>query len=1740
MKFKRAAAGLVASVMALTAVATPALDNLPFAVFANVVSVTASADEYGDFEFYSTSDVGDENPIVTITGYNGSSTNVVIPSEIYGMPVGSIGNGAFQNNKTLKDVIIPDGVTSIEYSAFRGCTSLTNINVPDSVENIEEAAFLFCSSLKGIDIPAGVEHIGVMAFGGCTSIKSVTIPSTVRWVEDQAFGFTVRYVDPLTGDKMEDFTLNFEKGTAGEVYAVRNGFSTAKGLFTRELSDGTLAIGYYNGDATDFVVPSEIDGKTVTTIDSGAFADCTALKSIEIPASVNSIGQWAVGYKKVYRDEYDLLNVACYDKIDGFKINYTKNTEGHYYAVCNGFIDVGDVKVTVTGNGTLAIERYYGNDKEFVIPSEIDGIPVTEIHDYAFEGCKSLTSVTIPDTVTIISNEAFIDCPMLKEVTIPASVKEISNHAFGYLRSGYDENNDTIYTKVDGFKINYTKNTEGHYYAARNGFTDEGCVKVTDVGDGTWAVEQYYGNDKEFVIPSEIDGMPVTEIYGYAFEGCKSLTSVTIPDTVTAIFNEAFLDCPMLKEVTIPASVKEISHHAFGYLRSGYDENYNTLYTKVDGFKINYTKNTEGHFYAADNGFTDEGCLKTYITDMGEMDTIGISGFAGSNVTSFVIPEEIDGQKVVAIDSEAFIHSPMLKEVTVPASVIYIGEHALGYTYSAIKESYEKTEGFTINFEKNSEAHRYAAVNGFTDEEYLLTGEYYYGDEEYVTINKYYGGKENVVIPKEIGGKKVIGIESDAFLDNKNIKSVIIPDGVQFIYSQAFFGCTSLDEVTIPESVISIGEKAFGYYENDDYETVKKDGFVINYAKNSAGHLYATRNGFSDESCMIIESDEFGKYLRGYAGNDASVVIPDGVTYIDNESFKDCDKLTKVTIPSSVDYIGYNAFDGCASLETVIIPDSVTTIGDEAFFGCTSLKNVTIPKNVTSIGAYAFGYYEQDDNPEYMKVDGFKIDYVKGSEANYYAYVNGFTDEGGLFVSYWTDEGVVIRKYAGNDTSYTIPSVVDGKKVVGISDAAFKDCTTLKSVVIPEGVTGIMSEAFNGCTSLNKVVLPSTLDNVDNGAFANCPSLKEVTVPSGVSYIGDNAFGYCWDSENFEYKANDDFTLKYVPNSIAHYYARSNGFVTGDAFGIIERDDDAYIKYYSGDSKTVTIPSTFNGKPVSYIAEYAFDGCENIKNVTFSDNLFQINSYAFCNCSSLKEITIPATVYNIEEYALGYYLDEETYEYVKVDGFKIYCYPGTEGERYAADNGFDYELLFGKPTDVELFGEKSKSSTAITLEWLSSAGASGYVLEQYKGGKWTSIAVIKDKDRTYHTVNGLNPDTTYTFRIRAYATNGSDTLYSDNYSRTAVKTRIGNVKSFSGEGISASAVKLDWSKNDKATGYVIEQYKGGKWTALATTKNNTTLTFTVKGLADDTAYSFRIRAYKTSGGVTAYSDYVRIAGKTRIPNVAKFTGSAVSASAVKLDWSKNDKATAYVIEQYKGGKWTVLATTKNNTTLKFTVKGLAEGTTYSFRIKSFRKTGSTTDFSEYTAIKAATLLDGVSDFKVTSVTGSWITLEWAKNDKATGYAIEQYKGGKWTVIATTKNNTTLKFTVKGLKNDTTYSFRIRAYKTAGASNVYSDYVRIAGKTRIPNVATFTGSAVSASAVKLDWSKNDKATGYVIEQYKGGKWTALATTKNNTTLTFTVKGLAKGTTYSFRIKSFRKTGSTTEFSEYTAIKAATDK
>ena len=376
--------------------------------------------------------------------------------------------------------------------------------------------------------------------------------------------------------------------------------------------------------------------------------------------------------------------------------------------------------------------------------------------------------------------------------------------------------------------------------------------------------------------------------------------------------------------------------------------------------------------------------------------------------------------------------------------------------------------------------------------------------------------------------------------------------------------------------------------------------------------------------------------------------------------------------------------------------------------------------------------------------------------------------------------------------------------------------------------------------------------------------------------------------------------------------------------------------------------------------------------------------------------------------------------------------------------------------------------------------------------------------------------------------------YKDNYEEQLI---VPAVTGFASGSQTKSSAVLGWDKVSDADGYAVELYTGGKWNEVFRTSDSSVTSCTVGSLKADSTYSLRIRAFKDTDDGTVYSDYTRLAVKTKLANVAGLKAQGVTATAVKLDWARNAGATGYIIEQYKGGKWTQLAVTKNNTTLTFTVKGLAECTPYSFRVKAYKNDGGKTNYSDYVTVKASTLLGTVKNAKVTSTTGTWITLGWDRNTGATGYVLEQYKGGRWTEIAVTKNNTTLKFTVKGLRNDTTYSFRIKAYKTVGDTTTYGSYVRVVGTTDIPNVAKFTGSAVSASAVKLDWSKNDKATGYVIEQYKGGRWTEIKAVDNDIT-EITVEGLAKGTAYTFRIKSVKTVDGADKSSEYASVKVKT--
>ena len=201
---------------------------------------------------------------------------------------------------------------------------------------------------------------------------------------------------------------------------------------------------------------------------------------------------------------------------------YTEGTYGEFtYRNYGDYVEISECNESAEG--------------EFVIPYEIDGVPVTNIGDYAFSDCSGLTSVTIPNSVTNIGDSAFEWCSGLTSITIPDSVTNIGGHAFS---------NCSGLTIID-----VTENNK--YYSSENG--------VLFNKDKTVLIQYPTGNTRtEYIIPDS-----VTNIDDWAFSGCSGLTSVTIPDSVAGIGENAFYYCSGLTSITIPDSVTNIEDHTF-------------------------------------------------------------------------------------------------------------------------------------------------------------------------------------------------------------------------------------------------------------------------------------------------------------------------------------------------------------------------------------------------------------------------------------------------------------------------------------------------------------------------------------------------------------------------------------------------------------------------------------------------------------------------------------------------------------------------------------------------------------------------------------------------------------------------------------------------------------------------------------------------------------------------------------------------------------------------------------------------------------------------------------------------------------------------------------------------------------------------------------------------------------------------------------------------------------------------
>ena len=382
------------------------------------------------------------------------------------------------------------------------------------------------------------------------------------------------------------------------------------------------------------------------------------------------------------------------------------------------------------------------------------------------------------------------------------------------------------------------------------------------------------------------------------------------------------------------------------------------------------------------------------------------------------------------------------------------------------------------------------------------------------------------------------------------------------------------------------------------------------------------------------------------------------------------------------------------------------------------------------------------------------------------------------------------------------------------------------------------------------------------------------------------------------------------------------------------------------------------------------------------------------------------------------------------------------------------------------------------------------------------------------------------------------TSYKDTYTAKLTLAKVTGVKL---GGRAADALRVNWNKDANASGYIVEMYQGNKWVRVAKITSNATTTYRASGLKASTVYKFRVRAYKMEGKALAYGAYsTELAARTN-PSVvkgAKLSGRA--ADALRINWSKNASADGYIVEMYQGNKWVRVAKITNNNTTTFRKAGLKAGTAYKFRVKAYKMSGKTAVYGAYSATVAArTNPSVIKGAKLTGRAADALRINWTKNTSADGYIVEMYQGNKWVRVAKITNNSTTTFRKAGLKASTVYKFRVRAYKMSGKTALYGNYSATVTARTNPSIVKGVKIAGKAKdALRVNWTKNASAQGYIVEMYKGGKWVRVAKITKNSTNTYIKAGLAKNTAYKFRVKAYYMSGKTAVYGNYGSVSGKT--
>lgn len=604
----------------------------------------------------------------------------------------------------------------------------------------------------------------------------------------------------------------------------------------------------------------------------------------------------------------------------------------------------------IESNGTATVTWANPAVGVVTIPASLGGHPVRRIGDGAFGGRGGMTGVAIPDGVTEIGWNAFNGCSGLTSVVVPDSVTSFGHYAFGEctglvsatLGKGAKDFGEVVFRgcesleriEVDADNPNYESEdgvlfTKGKkkLFCCPGGKVGSYAIPegVEDVGEYAF---EYCGKLSEVTIPGS-----VRHLDDFAFSGCGGVTGMDIPGGVRQIGIYAFYNCGALERVTIPGSVSEIGYGVFdgcGKLGEIHVAAGNAKYETGDGVLFSRGKRQLLRFPPGKAGAY---AIPESVTE------IGAQAFSGcGRVTRLSIPgsvTKIEGyafrqcgglEEVLlkngmeSIGTYAFSHCGNLKKVSIPASVTEIAFRAF-YNCTAI-EAFEVEDGNA----------------GYGSDEGVLFSA---GKRE---LMYYTTGKTGAYIIPD--GVEFIGW--DAFYGSRGLTAVTIPGSVRRIGYEAFRGCTGLVEAVIPEGVEAIDEFAFygcaGLTRVEIPASVKRiDFYAFTDCVSLTGIEVADDSGHFENEGGVLFTKGKECLVCCPAGKMGAYAIPAGVKRLNVCAFAGCAGLTEVAIPEGLEEIGGGAFSRCAGLTALRLPESVTHVDNQVFQGCSGLATLFVP-----------------------------------------------------------------------------------------------------------------------------------------------------------------------------------------------------------------------------------------------------------------------------------------------------------------------------------------------------------------------------------------------------------------------------------------------------------------------------------------------------------------------------------------------------------------------------------------------------------------------------------------------------------------------------------------------------------------------------------------------------------------------------------------------------------------------------